>query len=57
LKPELSDKSLALLEARKDSLLKHGHLKSDFSVYEWADDSFLRAAKKEYTADLENGIY
>ncbi len=54
LAPELSDKSLAILDGRKESLLKHGFLKQDFSVYEWADASFLKAAQRQL--DDENNL-
>ncbi|MDR1650577.1 MAG: hypothetical protein LBR87_02180 [Synergistaceae bacterium] len=50
LAPELSEHSLRILEGRKEALLRHGYLKGDFDVIKWADDSFLRQARKELQA-------
>ena len=52
LAPELSDASLRILDGRKEALLRHGYLKKDFDVLKWADDSFLKQARKELQKEL-----
>ncbi len=42
--PNLSAKNLAGIEIEKQFLLKHGYIRNDFNVKEWADNSFLEEA-------------
>jgi ABC-type nitrate/sulfonate/bicarbonate transport system substrate-binding protein len=42
--PNLSPQSLAGVEVEKNFLLRHGYIKHDFSVADWADSRFLREA-------------
>ncbi|MFT3828169.1 MAG: ABC transporter substrate-binding protein [Opitutaceae bacterium] len=44
--PSLSPRNLAALEIEKQFLLSHGYIKRDFSIKEWADDSFLEHAHR-----------
>jgi sulfonate transport system substrate-binding protein len=53
LTPELSEKSLALLEGQKRFLFDRGYLKKDFPLEKWADDSFLKAAWAEINSEKE----
>ena len=53
LTPELSEKSLSLLEGQKRFLFDRGYLKKDFPLEKWADDSFLKAAWKEINSEKE----
>ena len=53
LTPELSEKSLALLEGQKRFLFDRGYLKKDFPLEKWADSSFLKAAWAEINSEKE----
>ena len=45
--PNLSPKNLACVETGKDFMLKHGYIKNDFDVREWAAPEFFEAAARE----------
>ncbi|MEZ9630908.1 hypothetical protein BCT86_16705 [Vibrio breoganii] len=45
--PNLSPQNLAAVEIGKDFMLKHGYIKNDFDVNEWAAPEFLEQAAKE----------
>jgi ABC-type nitrate/sulfonate/bicarbonate transport system substrate-binding protein len=45
--PNLSPQNLASIEIGKDFMLKHGYIKNDFDVHEWAAPEFLEQAAKE----------
>jgi ABC-type nitrate/sulfonate/bicarbonate transport system substrate-binding protein len=45
--PNLSPQNLASVEIGKDFMLKHGYIKNDFDVNEWAQPKFLEQAAKE----------
>lgn len=47
--PELTDKSLQLLNDRKEFLLRHNIIirEKDFEIEKWADGSFLQTARQE----------
>ena len=42
--PVISDEGLDALNTEKNFLLKEGFIKSNFSVYRWADDTFITEA-------------
>ncbi len=42
--PNLSPKNLACIETGKDFMLKHGYIKNDFDVREWAAPEFFEQA-------------
>lgn len=46
LEPELSERGLNALEIQKQFLLDHGYIERDFDIYDWADASFMEAAKR-----------
>lgn len=45
--PNLSPQNLASVEIGKDFMLKHGYIKKDFDVNEWAAPEFLEQAARE----------
>ncbi len=45
--PNLSPKNMACIKTGKDFMLKHGYIKNDFDVDEWAAPEFMEAAVKE----------
>lgn len=45
--PNLSPQNLAAVEIGKDFMLKHGYIKNDFDVNEWAAPEFLEQAARE----------
>jgi ABC-type nitrate/sulfonate/bicarbonate transport system substrate-binding protein len=45
--PNLSPQNLASIEIGKDFMLKHGYIKNDYDVHEWAAPEFLETAAKE----------
>jgi ABC-type nitrate/sulfonate/bicarbonate transport system substrate-binding protein len=45
--PNLSPQNLACVEIGKNFMLKHGYIKNDFDVHEWAAPEFLEQAAKE----------
>jgi ABC-type nitrate/sulfonate/bicarbonate transport system substrate-binding protein len=45
--PNLAPQNLASIEIGKDFMLKHGYIKNDFDVDEWAAPEFLETAAKE----------
>jgi len=45
--PNLSPQNLVSVEIGKDFMLKHGYIKNDFDVHEWAAAEFLDQAAKE----------
>ena len=45
--PNLSPKNIACITAGKDFMLKHGYIKNDFDVEEWAAPEFMEAAARE----------
>lgn len=51
--PELTDKSLNLLNDRKEFLLRHNIIarEKDYDIAKWADGSFLQAARQELERD------
>jgi hypothetical protein len=49
--PNLSPQNLASIEIGKDFMLKHGYIKNDFDVKEWAAPEFLEQAAKELLED------
>jgi ABC-type nitrate/sulfonate/bicarbonate transport system substrate-binding protein len=51
LEPELSEQGLAALEIQKQFLLDHTYIERDFSLQEWADASFLEAARVNIGGD------
>ena len=44
--PSLSPKNLAQIEIGKDFMLRHGYIKRDFDVQQWAAPEFLEQAAK-----------
>jgi 2'-hydroxybiphenyl-2-sulfinate desulfinase len=53
--PNLSDESLEALEGQKKFLYDRGYLGENFALDDWADDSFLKAARREIKDDDEKG--
>jgi ABC-type nitrate/sulfonate/bicarbonate transport system substrate-binding protein len=45
--PNLSPQNLACVEIGKNFMLKHGYIKNDFDVHEWAAPEFLEQAARE----------
>ena len=45
--PNLSPKNIACITTGKDFMLKHGYIKNDFDVEEWAAPEFMEAAARE----------
>jgi len=45
--PNLSPQNMVCVEISKDFMLKHGYIKNDFDVHEWAAPEFLERAAKE----------
>ena len=45
--PNLSPQNLVSVEIGKDFMFKHGYIKNDFDVHEWAAPEFLETAAKE----------
>jgi len=45
--PNLSPKNMACIGIGKDFMLKHGYIKRDFDVQEWAAPEFFEAAARE----------
>ena len=45
--PNLSPQNMACVEIGKNFMLKHGYIKNDFDVHEWAAPEFLEQAAKE----------
>jgi ABC-type nitrate/sulfonate/bicarbonate transport system substrate-binding protein len=45
--PNLSPLNLASVEVGKNFMVKHGYIKNDFDVHEWAAPEFLERAAKE----------
>jgi len=45
--PNLSPKNLACIETGKDFMLKHGYIKNDFDVRDWAAPEFFEQAARE----------
>ena len=50
--PNLSAQNLARVKIGKDFMLKHGYIKNDFDVDEWAAPEFLVQAGKELLEDV-----
>jgi hypothetical protein len=42
--PSLSPRNLAGISIEKEFLLKHGYIKNDFDVNDWADPRFIEEA-------------
>ena len=49
--PNLSAQNLAMVKIGKDFMLKHGYIKNDFDVDEWAAPEFFEQAASELLAD------
>ena len=49
--PNLSPQNLASIEIGKDFMLKHGYIKNDFDVHEWAAPEFAEQAARELLED------
>ena len=49
--PNLSAQNLAMVNIGKDFMLKHGYIKNDFDVEQWAAPEFLAQAGKELLED------
>ncbi len=45
--PNLSPQNLVSVEIGKDFMLKHGYIKNDFDVHEWAAPDILEQAARE----------
>ena len=45
--PNLSPLNLASVEIGKNFMLKHGYIKNDFKISEWAPPEFLEKAARE----------
>jgi len=45
--PNLSPQNMASVEIGKDFMFKHGYIKNDFDVHEWAAPEFLEQAARE----------
>jgi ABC-type nitrate/sulfonate/bicarbonate transport system substrate-binding protein len=45
--PNLSPQNMASIEIGKDFMLRHGYIKNDFDVHEWAAPEFLEQAAEE----------
>ena len=45
--PNLSPQNMACVEIGKNFMLKHGYMKNDFDVQEWAAPEFLEQATKQ----------
>jgi len=50
--PNLSAQNLAMVNIGKDFMLKHGYIKNDFDVYEWAAPEFFEQAASELLEDM-----
>ena len=49
--PNLSPLNLAAVEVGKNFMLRHGYIKNDFDVNEWAAPEFLEQAARELLED------
>ena len=45
--PSLSPKNIACITTGKDFMLKHGYIKNDFDVEQWAAPEFFEEAAKQ----------
>ena len=50
--PNLSAQNMAMVNIGKDFMLKHGYIKNDFDVNEWAAPEFFEQAASELLEDM-----